>query len=233
LGENYVGKRYDAFFTNISVNIIDKHKSKVEDAIKDLQGELVIKEFPTGQATIHTVKSHIQKVTDQGMKPDLVIIDYVDLMGTKKRTADRKGEIDDIYISTKGLARELNIPIWSVSQVNRAGAKDDIIEGDKAAGSYDKIMITDVAMSLSRKRKDKVDGTGRFHIMKNRYGMDGMTFGVKADTSTGHFEVSEHIEINEDDSDTTQTVTDYDRDVKKELFNKFNELKPFELTTYE
>jgi hypothetical protein len=60
-----------------------------------------------------------------------------------------------------------------------------------------------------------------------------MTFGVKADTSTGHFEVSEHIEINEDDSDTTQTVTDYDRDVKKELFNKFNELKPFELTTYE
>ncbi len=34
--------------------------------------------------------------------------------------------IDDIYTSTKGLARELNIPIWSVSQVNRAGAKDDI-----------------------------------------------------------------------------------------------------------
>ena len=66
LGENYVGKRYDAFFTNISVNIIDKHKPKVIDAIKDLQGELVIKEFPTGQATIHTVKSHIQKVTDQG-----------------------------------------------------------------------------------------------------------------------------------------------------------------------
>ena len=60
-----------------------------------------------------------------------------------------------------------------------------------------------------------------------------MTFGVKADTSTGHFEVSEHIEINEDDSDTTQTVTDYDRDVKKELRNKFNELKPFELNTYE
>jgi KaiC/GvpD/RAD55 family RecA-like ATPase len=85
LGENYVGKRYDAFFTNISVdNIIDKHKSKVEDAIKDLQGELIIKEFPTGQATIHTVESHIQKVTDQGMKPDLVIIDYVDLMGQQE-----------------------------------------------------------------------------------------------------------------------------------------------------
>ena len=233
LGENYVGKRYDAFFTNISVNIIDKHKTTVEQAIETLEGQLIIKEFPTGQATIHTLKSHIQKVTDMGTKPDLIIIDYVDLMGTKKKTSDRKGEIDDIYISTKGLTRELNVPIWSVSQVNRAGAKDDIIEGDKAAGSYDKIMITDVAISLSRKKEDKVHGTGRFHVMKNRYGMDGMTYGVKADTSTGHFEVSDHIEIHEEEYDNTRTVTDPDRDVKKELRNKFNELKPFELSTYE
>jgi hypothetical protein len=60
------------------------------------------------------------------------------------------------------------------------------------------MMVTDVAISLSRKRQDKVNGTGRFHIMKNRYGMDGMTFSVKADTSTGHFEVSEHFEDDED-----------------------------------
>jgi replicative DNA helicase len=225
LGESYVGKRYDAFFTNISVNIIDKHQEKIKEAIETLKGQLIIKEFPTGQATIHTVKSHIQKCEGQGFKPDLIIIDYVDLMGTKKKTSDRKGEIDDIYISTKGLARELNLPIWSVSQVNRAGANDEIIEGDKAAGSYDKIMITDVAMSLSRKRKDKVDGTGRFHIMKNRYGMDGMTFNVKADTSTGHFEVSDHIEIYEETNPLTQPVTEAkDYMDRKELRNKFFEL---------
>ena len=82
----------------------------------------------------------------------MIIIDYVDLLSTKKRTADRKGEIDDIYTSTKGLARELDVPIWSVSQVNRAGAKDDVIEGDKAAGSYDKIMITDFCMSFIKKK---------------------------------------------------------------------------------
>ena len=120
-----------------------------------------------------------------GTKPDLIIIDYVDLLASRKKNSDRKDEIDDIYTSTKGLARELDLPIWSVSQVNRAGAQDNIIEGDKAAGSYDKIMITDFCMSLSRKKEDKVNGTGRFHIMKNRYGMDGLTFSVNADTSTG------------------------------------------------
>ena len=146
----------------------------------------------------------------------------------KKRTVDRKGEIDDIYTSTKGLARELNLPIWSVSQVNRAGAKDDVVEGDKAAGSYDKIMITDVCISLSRKRKDKVNGTGRFHIMKNRYGMDGLTFGVKADTSTGHFELHDYNPEDEEEEVTNrpqqQSFTNFDELDKQALSKQFFQL---------
>jgi len=228
LGEAYVGRRYDAFFSKIPVDKITQNRSKIEEIVPELPGQLIIKEFPTGKATINTIESHIKKVNDLGVKPDLIIIDYVDLLSTRKRTADRKGEIDDIYISTKGLARELNIPIWSVSQVNRAGAKDDIVEGDKAAGSYDKIMITDVCISLSRKRKDKVNGTGRFHIMKNRYGMDGLTFGVKADTSTGHFEVHDYDPDEEFEAETTSpnsnSYDNFDTFDKQMLKNKFFEL---------
>ena len=162
-----------------------------------------------------------------GIKPDMVIIDYVDLLSSRKKNRERKDEIDDIYTSTKGLARELDVPIWSVSQVNRAGAKDDVIEGDKAAGSYDKIMITDFCMSLSRKAKDKVNGTGRFHIMKNRYGMDGLTFGVQANTSTGHFSVhdydpdDEEVETTSTRTNSFSTIDTFDKQVLK---NKFFEL---------
>jgi len=226
LGEQYVGRRYDAYFSKIPVDQVLQNREKIEEIIPEIPGELIIKEFPTGRATISTIESHIQKVESMGVKADLIIIDYVDLLSTKKRTADRKGEIDDIYTSTKGLARELDVPIWSVSQVNRAGAKDDVIEGDKAAGSYDKIMITDFCMSLSRKAKDKVNGTGRFHIMKNRYGMDGLTYGVKADTSTGHFEVHDY---NEDDYEKEEPQQNnfgggFDSFDKQVLKNKFFEL---------
>ena len=196
LGEDYVGLRYDACFTQIPVDHLSKNKGRVEEIVPQLPGKLVIKEYSPGRASIHTIESHIRKCMTHEIEPDLIIIDYVDLLSSKRKNVDRKYEIDDIYTSTKGLAKELNLPIWSVSQVNRAGAKDDIIEGDKAAGSYDKIMITDFCLSLSRKAKDKVNGTGRFHVMKNRYGMDGLTFGVKADTSTGTFEVHDY---NEDD----------------------------------
>ena len=203
LGEDYVGRRYDAFFTGKPVDTLSKHRARIDEVVDQLPGQLIIKEFSPGMATVNTLRSHIQKCQDLEFAPDLIIIDYVDLLSSKKRVSDRKGEIDDIYLSTKGLAKELQLPVWSVSQVNRAGAKDDVIEGDKAAGSYDKMMVTDIAISLSRKKEDKVNGTGRFHIMKNRYGMDGMTFSVVADTSTGHFEVSDH---HFDDSDAPAPV---------------------------
>ena len=230
LGEEYVGKRYDAFFTKIPVNKVDSHRDKIEDILTQLPGQLIIKEYPTGRASVSTIESHIAKSTSMGIKPDLVLIDYVDLLSSRKTNRERKDEIDDIYTSTKGLARQLNIPIWSVSQVNRAGAQDKVIQGDKAAGSYDKIMITDFCMSLSRKKEDKVNNTGRFHLMKNRYGMDGITFGIQADTSTGHFVVKdEYVEGEESDnlapsSKSNKFDTDVDTFDKQLLRKKFFEL---------
>ena len=191
LSEGYMGRRYDATFTGLKVQELGLHRREVNEMIEKLKGKLIIKEFTMGKASISSIEAHIQKMTDLGTRPDLVIIDYVDLLKSKRKSTDRKDEIDDIYISTKALARDLKLPIWTVSQVNRAGAKDDVIEGDKAAGSYNKVMIADFAMSLSRKRLDKVNGTGRAHIMKNRYGGDGMTYPMKINTETGNIEILE------------------------------------------
>jgi replicative DNA helicase len=220
LGEDYVGRRYDAFFTNISVSNIGEYKSQIEQATLELPGNLIIREYSPGEASISTLESHIQKCVSAGFKPDLVIIDYVDLLSSKRRTIDKKQEIDDIYISTKGLAKKLNLPVWSVSQVNRSGAKDNIIEGDKAAGSYDKMMVTDFALSLSRKKEDKVNGTGRFHVMKNRYGGDGMTYFATVDTTTGHIEIQSEY----DDDAPTSKMSDEELD-RKALAKKFHEFK--------
>ena len=225
LSEAYTGRRYDAFFTGTPVDQLEKHKEHVETLTAELPGELIIREFPMGKTTIGTIEAHINKVKDLGIEPDLIIIDYIDLLSTRKRNVDRKGEIDDIYTSTKGLARELNIPIWSVSQVNRAGAKDDVIEGDKAAGSYDKMMITDLSMSLSRKKEDKVNGTGRLHIMKNRYGMDGLTFQVDVNTSNGHISIGNHYDEEADTVTPKKPSNDNFDDLdKRMLANKFFEL---------
>jgi replicative DNA helicase len=191
LSEGYVGKRYDAHFINQPVNTVHVHQDKVKSYLENLKGSLTIKEYAPGQASITTIEGHVQKMTDLGYPPDMILIDYVDLLKSSSSSKDEKERLDNTYVSTKALARTLNVPVWSVSQVNRAGAKDDVIEGDKAAGSYNKIMITDFCMSLSRLPQDKINGTGRFFLMKNRYGMDGMTYYADVDVSTGHIEMDE------------------------------------------
>ena len=83
------------------------------------------------------------------------------------------------------------------------GAKDSVIEGDKAAGSYDKMMVADICLSLSRQKEDKVLGTGRVHVMKNRYGQDGMTFNVMMDTNNGHIEFKDKLDDSQVDNNSS------------------------------
>jgi replicative DNA helicase len=223
LGESYVGKRYDACLTQIPVQNIGNFKSNVENQVNAVPGQLIIREYSPKRASLLTIESHIKKCIDLDFKPDLIIIDYVDLLKTKKAYGERKDEIDDIYIGTKGLARSLKLPVWSVSQVNRAGAKDNIIEGDKSAGSYDKIMIVDFSASLSRKRKDKMNGTGRLHIMKNRYGTDGMTYQVDIDTSTGNIQIQGEFDEDADEPPSSNStgfsnINPLDKEIMRKKF---------------
>lgn len=56
---------------------------------------------------------------------DLVIIDYMQLMHVAGKTENRQNEIAIISRSIKGLARELSIPIMTLSQLSREAEKDD------------------------------------------------------------------------------------------------------------
>jgi len=193
LGEDYVGKRFDCYFTGYNIDEVNNHRKEVTELVDELKGRLIVKEYPPKSASINTVKAHIQKCIDMDHKPDLIVIDYVDYLKapSKGRNYERKDEIDDVFIATKGLAKEMKVPVITPSQVNRMGARDSIIEGDKAAGSYDKMMVADMCFSLSRQKEDKVLGTGRVHVMKNRYGQDGMTYNIKMNTNNGHIQFLE------------------------------------------
>ena len=189
LSEKYVGRRYDACFTEIPVGDVIDNKDTVKKRVENLRGGLYIREYPAGQATVNTIHAHLEKCIQQNIEPDLIIVDYADLL-TSKSSKEKRDKLDDIYTSLRGLASEMKLPIWTASQVNRSGAREDIIQGDRMAESYSKMMITDFAMSLSRSAEDKENGTGRWHIMKNRYGADGITYDSVMDTSIGKIEIN-------------------------------------------
>lgn len=229
LTEGYLGKRYDAIITGIDVDKLDEHKDEVEKAMRELKGKVVIKEYPPRRASFDTIEAHIEQLKNQeDFVPDLIIIDYLDYVRTKSRK-DRKEEIDDVYVHAKGLAKEMGIPIISPSQANRTGAKEDILEAEHAAGSYDKIMIADILISLARGRKDKINGTGKFHIMGNRYGVDGLTFNSRINTFNGDIEIFPDPLDDDFDENNKSNFSDLNNDDKYILRDKFKKFEKEEL----
>jgi hypothetical protein len=192
LSEHYVGQRYDTVFTQIPSGDLKNRKEDVLQKIKKLKGRLLIKYFPPKGISARNIESHIEKMTAAGNKPDLVIIDYADLLlSTTNKSESTYGEQGGVYIELRGMGGMLGIPVWTASQTNRSAIDSEVIEADKVADSYAKVMNADFIMSISRKAKDKLNNTARFHIMKNRFGQDGLTFPSKMDTNIGSIEVFE------------------------------------------
>jgi hypothetical protein len=130
------------------------------------------------------------------------------------------GDVETVDISVEDVHMFFANDIYS----HNSSLEDEVIEGAKVSESYNKIMIADFVMSLSRKLNDKIGGTGRWHIIKNRFGPDGMTFPSKINTMTGH------IEIFEPNSDIGKSVSQSmtgEGMVKKALSQKFKELEGF------
>jgi replicative DNA helicase len=71
-----------------------------------------------GYATIHHVRSKLRKLKTQHPEISIAIIDYLQLMSGEGREG-RQQEVSEISRGLKQLARELQIPIVALSQLNR------------------------------------------------------------------------------------------------------------------
>jgi replicative DNA helicase len=189
LNENYVGLRYDTIFTGIEPGNVPQHPQMVRDAVEGVTGDIIIKYYPARSITVHTIRAHIDHLISNKLKPDLMLIDYADLMRSVDRVDARHQELGAIYEEIRGMSGEMAIPCWTASQTQRSSIQDEVIQADKIAESYQKIMTADLVISLSRKLEDKANHTGRAHVMKNRFGVDGVTLPVYMNTGLGKIEI--------------------------------------------
>jgi len=185
LNEHYVGVRYDTIFTGIEPALIPHHIEDVRDVINKLPGKIRIKYYPARGSTVNTLSTHLENLLMIGVIPDLIIVDYGDLMRSTDKCDNKYEEQGAVYQELRGMAGEYNVPIWTASQSQRGALQDDIIQADKIAESYQKIMVADFVMSASRNLEDKSRNEGRGHVIKNRFGVDGVTFKMHMHTGMG------------------------------------------------
>jgi replicative DNA helicase len=222
LNEGYVGQRYDAVLTGIANQNLKYNIEEVQNTINKLKGNLVIKYYPTKTASCSTIRAHIEKMILIGKKPDLVIVDYADLLKGAVSRKEMRHELESIYEDLRGVAGEYEVPLFTASQANRSALEQDVIEADKISESYAKVMIADFVLSLSRKVTDKIAGTGRWHVIKNRFGPDGITLPSKMNMSNGQIHIYEETSVQ--GKDTAKQMQSGEELLRKSLLQKYKEV---------
>ena len=220
LNEAYVGLRYDSVITGIANQNLKHYQEDIKEQLSKLKGELIIKHYPTKSISVMGIRSHVEKCIMQGKKPDVIIVDYADLL--RGHGQEKRHELEGIYEDLRGMAGEYEIPVWTASQANRSALEEDIIDASKISESYGKVMVADFVLSLSRKIQDKLAGTGRWHVIKNRFGPDGITLPSKMNTSNGQFHI--YAETSVGGKETQKQMDGGNELTRKLLARKFKEI---------
>jgi hypothetical protein len=138
LSEEVVGQRFDACINQIHLKNVWEFSDIARERAQEIDkigGKLIIKKFPTGQATINTLMAHLRTLeTNDGFKPDIIFVDYGDLMKPVDKYAEKRHALDSIYIGIRGMADEIGVPVWNAAQTGRCvgvGTSIKTIDGVK------------------------------------------------------------------------------------------------------
>ena len=183
LKDTVVGSRFDSCLAGVPLNEHKSRKEEILDKIQEVDGTLIVKEYPTKSASVQTIKNHIAKLKKRGISPDMILVDYADLLRPARTVGEKRHELEEIYESLRGLAQVYEIPVWTASQTNRGGLNAEVITMEAISEAFNKCFVADFIFSLSRTMQDKQSNKGRIFVAKNRNGPDGMVFQAFVDWS--------------------------------------------------
>ena len=202
LQDTVIASRYDSCLTKVPLGNLMSFKEKIYEEVQDIEGRLIVKEYPTKSATTHTIKTHLEKLKMRNINVDMIIVDYADLLSPDRSQREKRNELETIYEELRGIASEMECPIWTASQTNRSGLNAEVITMEAISEAFNKCFVSDFIFTVSRTVDDKVANSGRVFVAKNRNGPDGLVFPIFMDTSTVSIKVlqpseeDENVEVN-------------------------------------
>jgi len=194
LGDTIVASRYDSCITGIPLMDLFNRKEEIYDEIKDLSGKLIVKEYPTKSARVDTLRNHLDKLQQQEISVDMIIVDYGDLLRSNSKNDEKRHQLESIYEELRGLAQENSCPLWTASQTNRSGLNAEVITMEAISEAFNKCFVADFIFSISRTIQHKNSNGGRAFVAKNRNGPDGLVYPIFMDTSNVKIDVLPQIE---------------------------------------
>lgn len=147
---------------------------------------LIIREFPTGALTVTELNAYLDGLEEsRGIIPDLVIIDYADLM--KIAGADYRVGLGTLYKELRGIAVRRNVAIATASQANKGGMSARTITERNIAEDFSKVATADVVITYNQTQSEKELGFARLFVAKGRTDRDKFTILLSQNYALGQF----------------------------------------------
>ena len=197
MSEIIYAKRLCGNFTNIPCLSIRHRLEEFREEIERYKREnprsrMIIKEFPTGVLTVSNLSAYIKKLIQTGIKPDAIVVDYVNLLTTSFGNNSYE-KIKHITENLRALSYIYNVPVITATQLNRTGMNQSNPGLETLSESMGLGMTADCVIGLWREKEDEELGRIRMNIQKNRQGpnfgkacfaIDFSTMRMRQDTQT-------------------------------------------------
>ena len=159
--DTVIANRYDSCITGYPLSDLPSFKEEIFEQISEIDGRLIIKEYPTKSASPNTIRSHLSRLVKRGIKPGAVIVDYADLLRPIVVRKELRSELESIYEELRGIAKEFECSIWTASQTNRSGLNAEVITMEQISEAFNKCFVADFIFSVSRTIEDKQKKPGK------------------------------------------------------------------------
>lgn len=147
------------------------------DGKQMMANNLRILRLPSGEKTAWDIERIIKRFINNGFRPDLVIVDYFECLAHRNDGSQSEWEQEGKTMRKfEAMAGELNIAFWIPLQGTKDSVNIELVTMDKAGGSFKKIQIAHIVMSIARSNEDIAENRATIAILKNRAGRAGKVF---------------------------------------------------------
>ncbi len=130
---------------------------------------LRIASFPAHSITISELEKEIDHLKDkEGFIPDVIVIDYADLLAPEVK-GDHRNVIDDIWKNLRRIAEERDCLVVTGSQSNRSSMEKAKIDEWDTAEDIRKLAHVTLMMVLDQTPKEKEVGVMRIGLLEHRF----------------------------------------------------------------
>jgi len=122
------------------------------------------------------IKNEIRKLISDGMRVDMVVLDYIDCVVPDKNLGDEWKSEGSVMRAFEAMCHELNIVGWTATQGNRSSISSEVVTTDQMGGSIKKAQVGHVIISVAKTLQQKEMKLATIAITKSRIGDDGVVF---------------------------------------------------------